>query len=64
MKHWAVYLGTKDKQMKFTIQSLPISNQTVRLPADECDDLNEKELAERLTTATQGILPNDEITIL
>lgn len=58
-----MYLGTKDKQMKFTIQSLPITNKQVYLPVDECDELSEKELAERLTTATQGVLQGEEVFI-
>lgn len=64
MKHWALYQGSKDWVMTFLIQTLPTTNKQVYLPVDECDELSEKELAERLTTAIQGILPNDEITIL
>jgi hypothetical protein len=64
MKHWAVYLGTINSHMKFVIETLPITNKQVYLPVDECDELSEKELAERLTTAIQWVLPNDEITIL
>ena len=49
--------------MKFTIQSLPITNKQVYLPVDECDELSEKELAERLTTATQGVLQGEEVFV-
>ena len=63
MKHWAVYLGTINSHMKFVIETLPITNKQVYLPVDECDELSEKELAERLTTATQGVLQGEEVFV-
>jgi len=49
--------------MTFLIQTLPTTNKQVYLPVDECDNLTEKELAERLTTAIQGILQGEEVFI-
>lgn len=63
MKHWALYQGSKDWVMTFLIQTLPTTNKQVYLPVDECDNLTEKELAERLTTAIQGILQGEEVFI-
>ena len=49
--------------MTFLIQTLPTTNKQVYLPVDECDELSEKELSERLTTATQGVLQGEEVFV-
>lgn len=59
MKHWALYLGTIWSNMKFQIETLPTPNKIVRLPKDECDNLSEKELGEKLTEACKGILTRE-----